>query len=60
MKATDRTTLVPFVEDNVEPGAEVYTDEAAAYKALAAHYGHESVNHGIKVSMSARRFTRTV
>ena len=47
VKATDRATLVPFVEDNVEPGAEVYTDEAAAYKALAAHYGHESVNHGI-------------
>ena len=47
VKKNDAATLVPFVADNVEPGAEVYTDEHAAYGPLAARYGHESVNHGV-------------
>lgn len=47
VKATDSATLIPFVEDNVEEGAEVYTDEARAYGPLSARYGHDSVKHGV-------------
>ena len=38
-------TLQGFVRQHTEPGATVYTDEAAAYKGLARDYRHEPVNH---------------
>ena len=41
---TDAETLIPFVLDSTEPGAMVYTDEAAAYRNLP---NHESVRHGV-------------
>ena len=41
---TDAETLIPFVLDSREPGAMVYTDEAAAYRNLP---NHESVRHGV-------------
>ena len=40
-------TLQGFVREHTEPGATVYTDEAAAYKGLAADYRHEAVNHTV-------------
>ena len=40
-------TLQGFVREHAEPGATVYTDEAAAYKGLAADYRHEAVNHTV-------------
>ena len=42
-------TLIPFVEDHVEQGATVYTDDASAYSALPTvfnQYLHETVAHG--------------
>ena len=47
--ATDAATLVPFVEDSVEAGSTLYTDDAAAYGALPTilnQYEHETVAHG--------------
>ena len=44
--STDTKTLQGFVVANVESGATVYTDEAAAYKGLPG-YTHEVVNHSI-------------
>lgn len=41
---TSAATLVPFVEGNTEPGAMIYTDEAAAYTRLP---NHEKVQHGV-------------
>lgn len=41
---TTAKTLQGFVEANTEPGAQVYTDEARAYKGL--NRPHESVAHG--------------
>ncbi len=49
VERTDSATLVPFVEDNVEPGSKVYTDDAAAYKPLPNiinQYEHDTVAHG--------------
>ena len=40
---TTKGVLEPFVLNRVEPGARIYTDEAAAYDGLP---NHESVNHG--------------
>ena len=41
----DGETLQGFVRGHTEPGATVYTDEAAAYKGLARDFDHEAVNH---------------
>ena len=40
-------TLQGFVREHTEPGAMVFTDEAAAYKGLARDYRHTSVNHTV-------------
>ena len=41
---TDTATLQGFVQDNVEPGSTVYTDEHHAYRNLAG-LNHETVKH---------------
>lgn len=49
VERVDAATLIPFVEDTVEQGATVYTDDAAAYGALPTilnQYVHETVAHG--------------
>ncbi len=47
MEATDASALQTFVRDHVEPGATLYTDEAAAYRGMS-EYTHEAVNHSVK------------
>ena len=44
---TDGATLQGFVREHTEPGATVYSDEAAAYKGLARDFAHEAVNHSV-------------
>lgn len=42
-------TLIPFVGDNVQADATVYTDDAAAYAGLTTvlnQRAHEVINHG--------------
>ena len=45
VEQTDGPTLRGFVHQRTEPGAVVYTDEAAAYNRLNRR--HESVAHGV-------------
>ncbi len=48
VERTDSATLIPFVED-IERGAKVFTDDAAAYAALPSilnQFAHETVSHG--------------
>ena len=48
LEATDGRSMIEFVEAHTEPGATVYTDDAAAYSALPNilnQYQHESVKH---------------
>ena len=47
MEATNAGALQTFVRDNVEPGATLYTDEAAAYRGMP-EFEHEAVNHSAK------------
>ena len=47
VERVDSDTLVPFVEENVESGATVYTDEASAYASLPDDYEHEAVKHSV-------------
>ena len=43
---TEGETLKGFVREHVEPGAILYTDEAAAYKGMP-EFDHEAVNHSV-------------
>jgi transposase-like protein len=43
-----RRTLQEEIRANVEPGAEVFTDELASYTGLEKDYVHEFVNHAEK------------
>ena len=43
---TDAKTLKRFVRERVEPGATLYTDEAAAYRGMP-EFEHEAVNHSV-------------
>lgn len=45
IERTDAATLQGFVRDHAEPGATLYTDEAAAYVGLGRDFDHETVNH---------------
>lgn len=42
--ATDQATLQGFIRENVEPGAQVFTDDHGAYRGLDG-YAHEAVSH---------------
>ena len=44
VERTDRKTLVPFVLENADPDAIIYTDDASAYDTLP---NHESVRHSV-------------
>lgn len=47
MENTDATALQSFVRENVEAGATLYTDEAAAYAGMP-EFEHKAVNHSAK------------
>ena len=45
VKNTRRATLVPEVQQNVEAGAEVFTDALRSYDSLDAEYIHQVIDH---------------
>jgi len=47
IQSTNRETLHDFIEDNIEDGSTVYTDEFRAYNGLAPFYKHETVKHSV-------------
>ncbi len=47
MEETDASALQSFVREHVEPGAALYTDEAAAYAGMP-EFTHEAVKHSAK------------
>ena len=56
---TDSKTLRATIEQHVEPGSTVYTDEHRGYNALAG-YGRGTVNHGAKEYVGAATATSTL
>ena len=47
IKSTNRKALHGFIEENVEDGATIYTDEFRAYNGLSDWYTHETVRHSV-------------
>lgn len=44
-----RATLQPIIQENVEAGSEIHSDELLSYKTIDTKgYTHETVNHGTK------------
>ena len=63
IKTPDAATLIPFVEDAVEPGATVYTDDATVYTALPSvfnRFRHEAVNHSAGEYVRGKAHTQGV
>ena len=48
IESTDRRTLHGEIKENVETGANLFTDEWRGYNGLADEYVHEVVNHSIE------------
>lgn len=55
INSTDAPTLQGFVEEQAAPNAQVYTDEAAAYKGMSNP--HQSVNHSVSEYVSGMAHT---
>lgn len=45
VEKTDKKTLHPFIKDNADKDAQVYTDDATVYDSLP--FAHESVKHSV-------------
>src|SRR5438552_1908141 len=45
MNDSTTATLVPNVEEDVEKGSHIYTDELRSYFGLQADYAHDVINH---------------
>ena len=49
VSSTDRITLWNEIQNSIEPGSTLYTDDHGAYRGLdSAHYDHHVVNHSAK------------
>jgi transposase len=61
VKNVRRNTIMPIVADNIEKGAQVYSDEFNIYKALPAMgYAHDSVPHAEKIYVRGNAHTNTI
>lgn len=58
-ESMDKPTLLGFIGENVEPGSQVYTDEAAAYRNMD-DYVHEAVNHSVSEYVNGMAHTNGV
>lgn len=56
-----RETIMPIVDNSVEKGTKVYTDEFRVYNALPAMgYKHDSIPHAEKIYVSGNVHTNTI
>jgi len=61
VKNVKRNTILPIVADNVEKGAQVFTDEFNVYQALPAMgYEHATVPHAEKIYVLGNAHTNTI
>ncbi|MBU6431541.1 IS1595 family transposase [Patescibacteria group bacterium] len=52
--------MVPFVKQYVNIGAKLYTDEYRSYRKLGGEYGHETINHTLKLYVNGDIHTNTI
>ena len=59
VQRTDGATLQGFVREHTEPGATVYTDDAAAYRGMR-EFDHEAVNHTVSEYVRGQAHTNGI
>ncbi len=59
IERTDGATLKGFVREHVEPGATLYTDQAAGYKGMP-EFRHEAVNHSVSEYVRGQAHTNGI
>lgn len=57
---TKRTTILPIIDNKVEKGSVVYTDEWTSYKALNETFQHSFINHGANEFVSGDVHTNNI
>lgn len=57
---TKAENMVPFIQENVEQGTHVCTDEATAYSKLNRLYSHSTVTHSLRVYTVGNTHTNTI
>jgi transposase len=58
---TKADTIMPFINENVEKGAQMMTDEYNSYKRISLNgYTHQTVNHGSKQYVVGDVHTNTI
>ena len=58
---TKAATIIPFIRENVEQGAQVMTDEYHSYKRVSLNgFKHQTVNHGSKQYVVGDCHTNTI
>ena len=59
VRNVDGATLQGFVREHTEPGATVYTDDAAAYRGMS-DFDHEAVNHTVSEYVRGQAHTNGI
>ena len=59
VRTTGKATLQGFIRRNTEPGATVYTDDAAAYSGMRG-FGHDTVNHSVSEYVRGQAHTNGI
>lgn len=60
VESTDRKTVQGLIQQNIEPGATVVTDEYGAYRGVQGNYEHAVIRHGAKEYVNGKAHTNTI
>ena len=60
VKNTDQESLQGFIQDRVQPGATVYTDDHSGYAALGLDFEHSSVRHSVSEYVQSQAHTNGI
>ena len=54
-------TLIPFIQETIEPNSMIYTDELRSYNSVKEHgYGHQRVRHSAKAYVIGNAHTNSI
>ena len=60
VKSTDQESLQGFIQDRVEPGSTVYTDDHGGYNRLWLNFEHASVRHSVREYVKGQAHTNGI
>ena len=60
VQGTNQEELEGFIDDRVEPGSTVYTDDHSGYKRLWLNFEHHSVRHSVREYVKGQAHTNGI